>query len=139
MIKYLFASHGKYSEGTKSFLDIMSGSNPNIYTLTAFLDERSEKQLVKEAMKQIGDFDQLIIFCDIYGGSVAQEVFRQTAKDPRNIQIIAGYNLALVLDIILRNTVLSEKEILEIINTNRNSIVYVPRTVEASSTEDSLF
>lgn len=136
MIKYLFASHGKFSEGTKSFLEIMSGDNPNIYTVTAFLDNQSEKDLIQKVLKEIGEFEQLIVFCDLYGGSVMQEVFRQTINDERDIQIIAGYNLALVLDIILRNAVLTKEEIQEIINANKEAIVYVERVVETSSDED---
>ena len=65
-----------------------------------------------------------------------QEVFRQTINDERDIQIIAGYNLALVLDIILRNAVLTKEEIQEIINANKEAIVYVDRVVETSSDED---
>lgn len=136
MIKYLFASHGKFSEGTKNFLEIMSGDNPNIYTVTAFLDNQSEKDLIQKVLKEIGEFEQLIVFCDLYGGSVMQEVFRQTINDERDIQIIAGYNLALVLDIILRNAVLTKEEIQEIIDANKEAMVYVDRVVETSSDED---
>ena len=125
MVKYLIASHGRFSEGTVSFLKIMTGEKENVYTLSAFLDDRSIQDMVKDKLKEIGEFDQLIVFCDIYGGSVAQEVFKQTASDDRNIQIIAGYNLALVMDLILKDSVLSKDDIRESIEGAKNAMVYL--------------
>ncbi len=125
MVKYLIASHGRFSEGTVSFLKIMTGEKENVYTLSAFLDDRSIQDLVKDKLKEIGEFDQLIVFCDIHGGSVAQEVFKQTASDDRNIQIIAGYNLALVMDLILKDSVLSKDDIRESIEGAKNAMVYL--------------
>ena len=125
MVKYLIASHGRFSEGTVSFLKIMTGEKENVYTLSAFLDDRSIQDMVKDKLKEIGEFDQLIVFCDIYGGSVAQEVFKQTASDDRNLQIIAGYNLALVMDLILKDSVLSKDDIRESIEGAKNAMVYL--------------
>ena len=99
------------------------------------VSEEAQKK-VEKVLKEIGEFEQLIVFCDLYGGSVMQEVFRQTINDERDIQIIAGYNLALVLDIILRNAVLTKEEIQEIIDANKEAIVYVDRVVETSADED---
>lgn len=138
MNKYLFASHGLFAEGTKSFLNVMCGNYANVYTLTAFLDEKSVEEVVKEKMKEIGDFDQLIIFCDLYGGSVAQEIYRQTVEDKRNIHIIAGYNLALVIDIIARDSLLSKEEIEVLIENNKQSTVYIDRVID-KTIEDDLF
>lgn len=136
MNKYLFASHGLFASGTESFLNIMCGKHSGIYTLTAFLDEKSIGHLVREKIKEIGDFEQLIIFCDLYGGSVAQEVYKQTVNDSRNIHIIAGYNLALVIDILARDSILSKKEIEEIINQNKQATVYIDRNIDTTVDED---
>ena len=137
MVKYLIASHGRFSEGTVSFLKIMTGEKENVYTLSAFLDDSSIQDLVKDRLKEIGEFDQLIVFCDIHGGSVAQEVYRQASEDNRNIQIIAGYNLALVMDLILKDTVLSESDIRESIEGARNAMVYLNDMKQ--SHDDELF
>lgn len=125
MVKYLIASHGKFSEGTVSFLEIMAGKNEHIYTISAFLDERSIHDIVNSKLREIGEFEQLIVFCDIHGGSVAQEIYRQTSEDQRNIQIIAGYNLSLVLDLILKQTVLGKKDIQESIESAKSAMVYL--------------
>jgi len=142
MPKYLFASHGKFSEGTRSFLEIMAGKNLPIFTLSAFVDDRSVGSLVSDALAEAGEFDQLFIFCDLHGGSVAQEVFRQTHDLEKNIQVIAGYNLALALDIIARGTVLTADEIREAVEEARTAIVYLndySSSHQNTGEEESLF
>ncbi|MDO4377822.1 MAG: hypothetical protein Q4C64_01555 [Erysipelotrichia bacterium] len=139
MVKYLFASHGKFAKGTESFLRIMVGGKENVYTINAFIDEKSIDVSVREKLAEIGDFDQLVIFCDIYGGSVCQEVFRQVASTEKNIQLIAGYNLALVMEIMLRDSVLTKEEILDVIEQSKESIKYVELKQQIIEDNDELF
>lgn len=129
MIKVLLASHGNFSEGTKSFLSLMIGQRENLFTLVAFLDTDSVQKKVQAVMQEIGDFDQLFIFCDIHGGSVEQELFRYTASDHRNIQIVSGYNLAVVMEILMRTEPLSQDEIACIVEDARNSLIYLNGTI----------
>ena len=124
MIKYLLASHGNFSEGTKSFLNIMVGDTSSVYTLSAFLDTDSVDVKVQKAMTEIGDFDELLVFCDIHGGSVAQEVYKQLNDDPR-VHIIAGYNIALVLDLMCRGEGVTRDDIRESIEGCKDAIVYL--------------
>ncbi len=138
MTKYLFASHGEFANGTASFLKILVGVKENVFTLNAFLDEKSVDVLVRNKLEEIGEFDQLIVFCDIYGGSVCQEVFRQTATLNKNIHIIAGYNLALVMEILTHDEVLSKEEILDIIEQSKDTIKYV-ELVQQEENDDELF
>ncbi|MEG2993407.1 MAG: hypothetical protein RR847_03880 [Bacilli bacterium] len=138
MIKYLIASHGYFSKGTKNFLKIIGGDSEQVYTLEAFIDNRSVSEKFEEVMEEIGEFEQLFIFCDLYGGSVAQEVFQKTIYDERNIQVIAGFNVSLVLDIVLKNKVMKDDEIEAAINESRDAIVYLNH-VKQPTEEDSLF
>ena len=138
MVKYLLASHGSFSEGTLSFLKIMMGVPENLYVMTAFLDDESVGKKVQDKLQEIGEFDQLIVFCDIHGGSVQQELFRQTQQDSRNIQLISGYNLPLVMDIMFKGRVLSDDEIRESIRESREAIVYL-KDFCVDDTEDDLF
>lgn len=138
MVKYLLASHGKFSEGTKSFLDIMISQRDDVYTLAAFLDERSLDDLIDKKIEEIGEFDQLIVFCDLNGGSVAQKMYIYSNTDPRDIKVIAGYNIALVMDIIFKNKELSDEEIRASIDECKNHIVYL-NDIKVASKEDELF
>lgn len=138
MVKYLLASHGKFAEGTKSFLDIMISQRDDVYTLGAFMDERGLDELIEEKMKEIGDFEQLIVFCDLNGGSVAQKMYIYQNNDSRDIKVIAGYNIALVMDIIFKNKALTDEEIRESINECKNHIVYL-NDIKAALIEEDLF
>lgn len=138
MVKYLLASHGKFAEGTKSFLDIMISQRDDVYTMGAFLDERDLDTLIDEKLKEIGEFEQLIVFCDLNGGSVAQKMFIVANSDPRDIKVIAGYNIALVMDIIFRNSVLTNDDIRQSIDECKNHIVYL-NDIKVASNEDDLF
>lgn len=138
MVKYLLASHGEFSRGTLSFLNVLMGVNDNVFILEAFLDEESLQTKMKRVFDSIGKFDQLIIFCDLHGGSVAQEVFIETFDDPRNIQIIAGYNVSLVMDIMMRNEVMTNDEIQVAVNESKNSIVYL-NNIQQTNLGDDLF
>lgn len=138
MVKYLLASHGRFAEGTKSFLDIMISQRDDVYTLAAFLDERSLDDLIDKKIEEIGEFDQLIVFCDLNGGSVAQKMYIYSNTDPRDIKVIAGYNIALVMDIIFKNKELSDEEIRASIDECKNHIVYL-NDIKVASKEDELF
>lgn len=121
MVKYLLASHGSFADGTYSFLKIMCGLTENVYTLNAFLDDQSLDDLVDKKLLEIGEYDQLIIFCDIHGGSVEQKILLKTAE-MKNVFIISGFNIPLVLEIISQNRILSEKELKAIIDQARCQI-----------------
>lgn len=138
MVKYLLASHGKFAEGTKSFFDIMVSQREDVYVMNAFLDNKGLDELVDETMKKIGDFDQLIVFCDLYGGSVAQKMYIVANTDKRDIKVIAGYNIALVMDLILKNDVVTDEDIRNSINECKNHIVYL-NDIKVASKEDELF
>ena len=138
MVKYLLASHGRFAEGTKSFFDIMVSQREDVYVMNAFLDNKGLDELVDETMKKIGEFDQLIVFCDLYGGSVAQKMYIVANTDKRDIKVIAGYNIALVMDIILKNSVMTDEDIRNSIAECKNHIVYL-NDIKVASNEDDLF
>lgn len=137
MIKYLLASHGVFSEGTLSFLNIMIGKKNNIYTLAAFIDEHCLSDLVDQKIKEIGTYEQLFIFCDLHGGSVEQELFRKTVSLP-NVKIISGYNIPLLLDIMIKDQVMTDEEIERSIHEANCAMVLLKRQ-NMTSSEDSIF
>lgn len=137
MINYLFASHGEFAKGTVSFLKIMMGVGDNIYTLCAFEDDQPLPELVKTTLDSIDPTVPLIIFCDLHGGSVSQEIYRQASQLNRDIKIIAGYNLALVLDIMIKNRGLTSEEIKKSIEESKEATVFLNDF--STSDDDNLF
>lgn len=137
-VKYLFASHGTFAEGTASFLRIMMGSNEHIYSICCYLDDRSAELLIKTKLKEIGDFDQLIVFCDMHGSSVEQSVFRLLYADPR-IFIISGYNIPLALNIIAQGRILSKTEIQTMIQEAQSGMMLLEAQTIPVPEDEGLF
>ncbi len=135
MVKYLIASHVTYSIGTKDFLDFMVGKNDNVFTLSAFMNDESLDTLINNKMNEIGDYDQLIIFVDIHGGSVEQALFLRFNKNQK-IKIISGFNLPLVMEILFQNKVLTDDEIEQSIMACHYSIVNLKTTDLSNDDED---
>lgn len=136
MVKYLLASHGRFASGTKNFLSIMGGDSERIVALDAFLDERSLEEKIEEAFSKIGDFEQCFIFTDIHGGSVEQEIFRKFIRNERNIKMISGYNLSLILEIVLADRILSDNEIEKIIQQSKETIIFLNKMQDPNQEED---
>jgi fructoselysine and glucoselysine-specific PTS system IIA component len=127
--KYLIATHGTFSAGVKSSLNMIIGANEHIYILQAYVDEHAViEEQIKEILDQIKDEDELIIFSDIMGGSVTNQLLQQALKP--NTHIISGFNLPLLIEVILADAELPIDEIISaaIINA-KEQMVYINKLI----------
>ncbi len=135
----LFASHGKLAEGILHSVEMITGKQENVWTISAYVDE--EKDLhsqISDVINKLGKEDELIVVSDIFGGSVNNE-FMNLLGDKR-IHLIAGLNLPLVIELVsMRNM---ETDTLRLIKTalsnSKNSIKYCNLEIEID-TEDEEF
>lgn len=135
----LFASHGKLAEGILHSVEMITGKQENVWTISAYVDE--EKDLhsqISDVINKLGKEDELIVVSDIFGGSVNNE-FMNLLGDKR-IHLIAGLNLPLVIELVsMRNM---ETDTLKLIKTalsnSKNSIKYCNQEIEID-TEDEEF
>jgi len=98
MKKILLASHGLMAEGISNTLKIFIGECDNIYTVCAYVNQGSE--FLQELQKFINSSENdgnTIIFTDIYGGSITQKIIELLIKAGKDIPVVAGANLPLVL------------------------------------------
>lgn len=98
MRKHFIASHGKLASGFKNSIDILLGQSNNVTVFDAYLDETNFENVIKSYLDNQNKEDQIILMSDLYGGSVNQ-VMSIYAKE-ENIVLIAGVNLALVLELV---------------------------------------
>jgi mannose/fructose-specific phosphotransferase system component IIA len=121
MKKYFIASHGKLASGFKSSLDILLGNTENVTVYDAYIDEKNFETILVDYLNLQSENDQIILMSDLYGGSVNQIMVTYAQKE--NIELIAGVNLAFVLEIIAcSNFHLSKKEIDEMISNSRDAL-----------------
>jgi fructoselysine and glucoselysine-specific PTS system IIA component len=125
MRKFLIATHGSFAAGIKSSLEMIIGSTENLYTIQAYTEgNKSIAEELDQVMKEISDDDDLIIFTDLAGGSITNQVLQTALK--KNVYIIAGVNLPLLLDIVLSDPETGVTEVIETgISNARDQIVFV--------------
>lgn len=98
MRKHFIASHGKLASGFKSSIDILLGQSSNLTIFDAYLDETNFGNVIKAYLANQSEEDQIILMSDLFGGSVNQAMSIYAKNE--NIVLIAGINLALVLELV---------------------------------------
>lgn len=97
MRKFLIASHGHFASGIKSSINILFGNSDNVTALDCYVDEKSVSSQIDQFFTTVKEDDQVVMLSDLYGGSVNSEMFKYLDKP--NTFLIAGVNLALVLEL----------------------------------------
>ena len=133
--KFLIATHGTFSAGAQSSLDMIIGAVPHVFIIQAYLDENIViEQQIREVLEQISDKDELVIFSDIMGGSVTNQLLQQALKP--NIHILSGFNLPLLIDVMLADQETPVKEAIHsAIENAKEQMVYVNELLTAEDND----
>ena len=134
--KFIIATHGTLAAGVKSSLDIIIGEMENVFLVQAYVDENSSvEEELKAILKQVDDNEDLVIFSDILGGSVTNQMLQHALRP--NVYIVSGFNLPLVIEIILSDTGTPLNEIIEESIANaKEQMVFVNKLLTAENKED---
>jgi fructoselysine and glucoselysine-specific PTS system IIA component len=127
--KYLIATHGTFSAGIKSSLEMIIGNTEHLFIIQAYIDQHiAIEDEIKQVLEQISEHDELIIFSDILGGSVTNQLLQQALKP--NIHIVSGFNLPLLIDVILSDAETPVEQVISdaIINA-KEQMVYVSKRI----------
>ena len=125
MVNFIIASHGKLAEGFLSALEILMGKREDIDVVSAYLDEEPLEAKTKSIFSKYAPEDTVIVFTDMYGGSVNRH-FAQMALEKDNVHVISGVNLGLMLEVIMQMEEGFDKaQLLEIIDRSRSLLCYV--------------
>ncbi|MBU5591559.1 PTS sugar transporter subunit IIA [Clostridium sp. MSJ-4] len=136
MRKILIASHGKYADGVKSATNIIIGNKENVHYLNAYVSEESVEEQMNNFFKEVNEDDEVIILTDIYGGSVNQKIFPYLKRE--NVYIISGFNLAVVLEILLLSSEekVSLDQLRNIVEEGKKQILFINDYFEENSKKD---
>ena len=121
--KFLIVSHGGLARGIKSSLELIAGAVDEVYVLEAYVEEN--KPIEEELSRLFAEEEvEWVVFSDLLGGSVTNQVVR--AGNGKAVHIVAGFNLPLVIEVVLSDPGLPVPEILgEAIGRAREQLVYV--------------
>lgn len=124
MRKIVLASHGELADGLKHTLRYFAGDRLDITTICAYVDEISVQEKIEQFFHQTNDDDEVLIFTDLFGGSVNRAFLPYMHK--KHVHLITGVFLGIILELIYRKEdYLSEDEISEVLKKTKESIVYM--------------
>lgn len=125
MKKIIVATHHELAKGLKSTFNYIAPDIIEIIEISAYLDNISVENQVREALQQFNKDQQVLVFTDLLGGSVNQEFVKYLSE--YNIKLISGVNLPLLLTLglSLSSGELSEDNIRDGIEEARKQLVYV--------------
>ena len=137
--KFLIVSHGAFAGGIRSALELIAGAVGGLYVLQAYLDENKpvEDELA-HLLDGVGAGEEWVVFTDLLGGSITNQVLRVAAGLPegRNIHVVAGVNLPLVIEVVLSDPEMPVEEVLaEAVVRARDQLVYVNGFISSLSNE----
>ncbi|MDB5060570.1 MAG: hypothetical protein JWP67_413 [Mucilaginibacter sp.] len=134
--KFIIATHGTFAGGIKSSLDIIIGSMEHVFLIQAYADENiSIEAEIKKILEQINDQDELVVFTDLLGGSVTNQVIQNALKP--NVHIVAGFNLPLIIDVLLAGNDTPLDEVINAALGNaKEQMVYVNKLLTLQKKEN---
>jgi fructoselysine and glucoselysine-specific PTS system IIA component len=133
--KFLIATHGTLAAGVKSSLDIIIGSMEHVFLIQAYIDENtSVESEIKGILDKVNNKDELVVFTDILGGSITNQILQHSQKS--NVHVISGFNLPLIIDIMLADTQAPIDEAIgTAIDNAKEQMVYVNKLLTGQNEE----
>lgn len=122
----LLASHAYLAEGMKSSVEMVTGKQENLRAVCAYTEETPDfKAYLENVIDGLQSGDELVIVTDVLGGSVNNEA-SQFGSRP-NVHVVAGMNLALVLNLVINGQADTRTLIEDSICAAREQIMYMNR------------
>lgn len=139
MRQYILASHGGFSKGIYESIKIIVGEQPNVHIVSAFIDGNNDLEiLVNEVLQAIDKDDEIIVCSDVFGGSVNNEFMKQLGKG-KNLYLITGMNLPLLMQLFLSVEEDTEKMIKDIVYSDDTKVKYCNEMIKLSNNEEDDF
>ena len=136
MLKLFISSHGHFASGIKSSVEILMGPNARITVFDAYIDQDSVQEHLDAFYESVEEDDQVLLLSDLYGGSVNQVMYTYLEKP--NTRLVAGVNLALVLELAVKEEI-SDEELQELVEQSRTMLRIVELDKSETKQEDEDF
>ena len=99
--KIILASHGGLSKGMKDSVSMIVGDLAKDIETYSLLPGQNPEDFYQEVLKEVKESDeQILILCDIKGGSVHTALSKLAVLD--NVMVFSGMNMGLVLDAVMK-------------------------------------
>ena len=138
MLKLIISSHGHFASGIKSSVEILMGPNDRFTVFDAYINQDSVNEHLDAFYKTVGPQDQVIMLSDLYGGSVNSVMYTYLTRP--NTRLVAGVNLALVLELAVKEEI-SDEDLAALVEQSRTMlrVVELEKVQEEESGDEDFF
>jgi fructoselysine and glucoselysine-specific PTS system IIA component len=135
--KFLIATHGTFAAGLKSSLDIIIGAMEHVFLIQAYVDGAAGiEEQINHVMAQHSETDELIVFTDILGGSITNQILQHALKP--NVHVISGFNLPLLIEVMMADIDTPvEETIASAIDSAKEQMTYVNKLLTVQKENDN--
>ncbi|WP_046721322.1 PTS sugar transporter subunit IIA [Heyndrickxia coagulans] len=145
MNKILVATHGYFANGIKSSIKLLTGVEENIYFLNAYVNDESIDKQIEHFFQSASEENEIIIFTDLYGGSVTQKIIAYASSIKRKVHLISGFNLPVILEVVLSTKKLTDQLLKEMVADSQKQMKLIElsnlskQETEKDNNEDLFF
>ncbi|MBR2746635.1 MAG: PTS sugar transporter subunit IIA [Erysipelotrichaceae bacterium] len=138
MLKLFISSHGHFASGIKSSVEILMGPNDRITVFDAYINQDSVNEHLDAFFRTVKPEDEVIMLSDLYGGSVNSVMYTYLTRP--NTRLVAGVNLALVLELAVKEEI-SDEDLAALVEQSRTMlrIVELEKAQEEESNDEDFF
>lgn len=135
MKKILIATHGNYAQGALSAANIIIGEKEHVHTINAYTKDIVLKDEIERYFTQVGNDDTVIVLTDMFGGSVNQALMPYVTNS--HVYLITGFNLALLLEILLlEENAIEDDTLRKLVSDSQKQVLYVNDVLKQKTEDD---
>ena len=98
-MRFVMATHGTFAVGIKESIKLIAGEFKNLKALSCYMKEDFNLKDEIDKILLEGKGEEIIVVTDIFGGSV-NNAFVERIPENKNLFVISGLNLPLMLELI---------------------------------------
>ncbi|WP_373192485.1 PTS sugar transporter subunit IIA [Pediococcus acidilactici] len=133
-MKIILASHGALAKGMKDTLDMIVVNQVSIQAYSAYDEENVDfaSDISQQITREVNE--QFIIVTDVMGGSV-NNAMTELVLRYKNVFLITGMNLPLVLSLATYSGDIDLKALDELVQEGKRGLINVNKMVESAKEE----
>lgn len=137
MNDFLIVTHSTLARGFVNSATLLIGKQEHLDYIDAYEDESDWTRALDEYLeKRKGTNTPLVVFSDIFGGSVNQKLVQY--KQRFDFILVTGTNLAVLLEALLSTEPLTKESVQDIVNRGRDAMMVVEVPEEDIADDDFL-
>jgi PTS system mannose-specific IIA component len=133
MRAFVLISHGTMAQAMKESIQMIAGIHGNLFAASLEVDDSPESfgEKLAEIDSQLGFYSEIVVYCDMFGGSPANAALQRYLFDPR-VTLLSGMNFPMVLAGLLE----ADVDIPYLIESGKGGIVDIKAAMRDISNSD---